>query len=117
MVGVKEQPRKGLPKRPQLLLLGLGYGCYLSFFPIGPLGTVFLTQLATGWDGILLSRVLFELATAGAILAWKLAGAGPAAQRPATTRLSFACALLLTCLVPALAPLRPRRQPRPCTGR
>lgn len=113
MVGVKEQPRKGLPKRPQLLLLGLGYGCYLSFFPIGPLGTVFLTQLATGWDGILLSRVLFELATAGAILAWKLAGAGPAAQRPATTRLSFACALLLTCLVPALAPLAPPQAAAP----
>ena len=113
MVGVKEQPRKGLPKRPQLLLLGLGYGCYLSFFPIGPLGTVFLTQLATGWDGILLSRVLFELATAGAILAWKLAGAGPAAQRPATTRLSFACALLLTCLVPTLAPLAPPQAAAP----
>ena len=89
MTRIKEQPSEGLSRRLQLLLLGLGYGCYLSFFPIGPLGTVFLTHLATGWDGILLSRVLFELATAGAILAWKLAGAGPAARRPATTRLSF----------------------------
>ncbi len=92
--------RVGTPwsKWPWLVVLGLGYGCYLSFFPIGPLGTVFLTQLASGWDEILLSRVLFELSTVAVILAWRHGAVEWVSRHPAAVRASLAIAIAATCL-------------------
>lgn len=95
------------PKLVRLILLGFGYGCYLSFFPIGPLGTVFLTELASGWDTILLSRVLFELSTVVAILAWRHRGAEFISRHPGAIRASFLAAIASTCLINILVPVLP----------
>lgn len=88
-----------------LALLGMGYGLYLSYFPIGPLGTVFLTQLAGDWSSILLARVLFEFATVGAILAWRRAGVTRIGEHAAAARVSFSLAVAVVALVGFLAPV------------
>lgn len=92
-----------------LALLGMGYGLYLSYFPIGPLGTVFLTQLAGTWDNILLARVLFEFATVGVILAWRRKNSARIGAHKATIRASFALAIAVVALVPVLAPTEVQR--------
>lgn len=51
--------------------LCVGYGCFLTYFPIGPIGTACLTQVATGWQSVVLTRMLFLVATIAVIALWK----------------------------------------------
>lgn len=80
-----------LPRRWHAALV-VGYACYLSYFPIGSLGAVYLGQVTEGWEQVLLVRSLFLLATILAIRAWALLRAdgfsGPAQAR--RVRASFA---------------------------
>ncbi len=105
MQGSENGREAAAPGWAGLALLGMGYGLYLSYFPIGPLGTVFLTQLAGDWASILLARVLFEFATVGVILAWRRAGATRIGGHTAAVRVSFALAIAAVALVEFLAPI------------
>ena len=80
--------------RRDYALLCLGYGAFLSYFPIGPIGTAALTQVASNWQTIVVARVLFLLATVTVILMWKAHGHDDFMHRPSLLLGSLAVALV-----------------------
>ena len=51
-----------------LIPVCLGYGLYLGFFPLGPVGTVGLVSMSLEWHQILFARLAFIAATVIAIV-------------------------------------------------
>ena len=59
--------RGGLPNS---FLLCVGYGTYLSFFPIGPVGAAYLSQVSGGWSLVMAAQACFLAFTGLAPLGW-----------------------------------------------
>lgn len=78
-----------------LIPVCLGYGLYLGFFPLGPVGTVGLVSMSLEWHQILFARLAFIAATVVAMVFWKAAGGFDLLHRKKrAVWLSFAVALI-----------------------
>lgn len=79
----------------------VGYGAFLSYYPIGPLGTAFLTQHATDSTAILLARAIAVLTCVLVLIIWKAGKTDDLLHNRKILNLSFV-GILVSVLLPSL---------------
>lgn len=55
----------------KLLMLSLGYGCALAYYPIGTIGTVWVTSFGASFEMVQIARMLFFAALILVMIFWK----------------------------------------------
>ena len=87
------------------LPLTVGYGLYLGYYPLGPIGAASITTLAGTWQQVLLARMAFVVATVAAIITWKAVSTRHQGWRsPRANRISFAVALVSVLVMYLVVP-------------
>lgn len=71
---------------PSSFLLCVGYGTYLSFFPIGPVGAAYLSQVSGSWSLVMAAQACFLAFTGLAAFGMGRLGEGLQTRRPAVAR-------------------------------
>lgn len=82
--------------------VSVGYGAFLAYYPVGPLGTAFLTQHAADGTAILLARAIAVLTCVLVLVIWKAGKADDLLHNRKMINLSFA-GVLASVLLPNLA--------------
>lgn len=82
--------------------VSVGYGAFLTYYPVGPLGTAFLTQHAADGTAILLARAIAVLTCVLVLVIWKAGKADDLLHNRKMINLSFA-GVLASVLLPNLA--------------
>lgn len=88
--------RGGLPNS---FLLCVGYGTYLSFFPIGPVGAAYLSQVSGGWSLVMAAQACFLAFTGLAAFGLGRLDKGFQMRRPVAARAAAYAATLVGAAV------------------
>ena len=85
--------------------VSVGYGASLPYYPVGPLGTAFLTQHAADGTAILLARAIAVLTCVLVLIIWKTGKASDLLHNRRMINLSFVGVLVSVLLPNLTAPL------------